>query len=103
MSALGVLYYSHMAKYTNRIQVNVSNTLRDRVSYEAKRMGITVPEYVRYALLNELESVSEIDDIDRELLKDLPEAIDDVRNGRVIEARTPEEAIAIMRSFDEDV
>jgi hypothetical protein len=92
-----------MGKYKNRIQVNMSDTLRDRVSFEAKRRGISVPEYVRYALLNELGNSVEIDDIDRELLKDLPEAIDDVRNGRVLEARTPEEAIAIMRSFDEDV
>jgi len=91
-----------MAKYTNRIQVNVSNTLRDRVTLEAKRMGITVPEYIRYALLNELDDVGKIDDIDRELLKDLPQAIDDVRNGRVIEATTPEEAIAIMHSFEDD-
>lgn len=92
-----------MAKYANRIQVNMSDTLRDRVSFEAKRMGISVPEYIRYSLLNELENSSEIDEIDRELLKDLPKAIDDVRNGRVLEARTAEEAIAIMRSFDEDV
>ncbi len=92
-----------MAKYTDRIQVNVSNVLRDRVISEAKRMGITVPEYIRYALLNELESSIEVDEIDRALLKDLPEAIEDVTSGRVLEARTPEEAIAIMHSFDEDV
>jgi hypothetical protein len=90
-----------MAKYTNRIQVNVSNTLRDRVALEAKRMGVTVPEYVRYALLNELESVNSVDDIDRELLKDLPEAIDDYNNGRVIETHCLEEALDVLKDHEE--
>jgi hypothetical protein len=91
-----------MAKYTNRIQVNVSNTLRDRVSLEAKRMGVTVPEYVRYALLNELESVNTVDDIDRELLKQLPEALDDVKNGRIISADSLDEALNIYNSVSDD-
>jgi len=96
-----VVYYSYMAKYTNRIQVNVSNTLRDRVALEAKRMGITIPEYIRYALLNELDDVGKIDDIDRELLKDLPQAIDDVRNGRVIETHSLQEALDVLKGHKE--
>ena len=91
-----------MAKYPNRIQVNLSDTLMDRVDIKASSMGVTVPEYIRHVLLHDLNDVGKIDDIDRELLKNLPEAIDDVNNGRVIEARTPEEAIAIMHSFKED-
>ena len=91
-----------MAKYPNRVQVNLSDTLMDRVDIKASALGVTVPEYIRYVLLHDLKDVGKIDDIDRELLKNLPEAIDDVNNGRVIEARTPEEAIAIMHSFKED-
>jgi len=96
-----VVYYSYMAKYTQRIQVNVSNTLRDRVSLEAKRMGITVPEYVRYALLNELDDVCKVDDIDRELLRDLPQAIDDVKNGRVVETHSLQEALDVLKNYKE--
>ena len=88
-----------MAKYPNRVQVNLSNTLRDRVNVKALSMGITVPEYVRFVLLNDL---NEIDEIDRELLKDLPEAMEDVKNSRVYKADTPEEAIAVMHSFKGD-
>ena len=88
-----------MAKYPNRVQVNLSNILMDRVDSKASSMGVTVPEYIRYALLNDLESP---DEVDRELLKDLPEAMDDVRNGRIVSAKTPQEAIAILNSFDEN-
>lgn len=96
-----MVYYSYMAKYTNRIQVNVSDTLRDRLTLEAQRMGITVPEYIRYALLNELDDIGGIDDIDRELLKDLPQAIDDIRNGRVIETNSLQEALDVLKDHKE--
>lgn len=88
-----------MAKYPNRVQVNLSNTLRDRVNDKALSMGVTVPEYVRFVLLNDLE---EIDEIDREILKDLPEAMEDVRMGRVIKADTIDEAIKIFDESHQD-
>jgi len=90
-----------MAKYPNRIQVNLSNTLMDRVDSRASSMGVTVPEYIRFVLLHDLNDVGNIDDIDRELLKDLPQAIDDVNNGRVVNTHSLEEALEVLRNHKE--
>jgi hypothetical protein len=48
-----------MAKYPNRIQVNLSNKLRDRVYSEAEDFGVSVPEYVRYVILKNLDREEE--------------------------------------------
>ena len=73
----------------------------DRVDSRASSMGVTVPEYIRFVLLHDLNDVGNIDDIDRELLKDLPQAIDDVNNGRVVNTHSLEEALEVLRNHKE--
>ncbi|MDX9892694.1 MAG: hypothetical protein RBS29_09380 [Bacteroidales bacterium] len=82
-----------MAKYPNRIQVNLSNKLRDRVYSEAEDFGISVPEYVRYVILKNLDREEEY------LLRDVKKAEKDLERGDVVRTKSKKEAVDVLRNL----
>ena len=84
-----------MADYTQRIQVNMSNHLRDKVALKADLLGVSIPEYVRYVLIREFET-----DIDKELEKGLEEAFNDIKEGNIIRTQDIKESIQVLRDVN---
>jgi hypothetical protein len=83
-----------MAKYSNRIQVNLSNKLRDRVYSEAESFGISVPEYVRYVILKNLDKAE-----NDYLLRDIKRAETEYEKGEIIKTNSTDEALDVLRSL----
>jgi len=44
-----------MAKYNNRLQISVSDKLHSKLKDSAEYVGASLPEYVRYVLMKEME------------------------------------------------
>ena len=86
-----ILMFLTMADYTKRIQVNMSSQLKDAVSLKADKMGVSIPEYVRYVLMKEYER--------EEMERDIKEARNDIKHGRVIKTKSTKEAIQVLRDL----
>jgi len=84
-----------MADYTQRIQVNMSSHLRDKVAVKADLLGVSIPEYVRYILIREFET-----DTDKKIEKGLHEAFEDIKEGNVIETKDIKESIQVLRDVN---
>ena len=80
-----------MADYTKRIQVNMSSQLKDAVSLNADKIGVSIPEYVRYVLIKEIEQ--------EEVERDIRDARSDIKHGRVIRTKSTKEAIQVLRDL----
>jgi tryptophan synthase beta subunit len=88
-----------MAKYTNRLQVSVSDKLYSRLKDSAEYSGASVPEYVRYVLMKEMERDYKDVVADEKLSKSIKEGIDDFKKGKTKNFDNVQEAIDYLDEY----
>ena len=88
-----------MAKYTNRLQVSVSDKLYSKLKDRAEFTGASLPEYVRYVLMKEMERENEEIIIDEKLINSIKEGIDDYRKGKTKKFDNVDEALDYLDEY----
>ncbi|MFA5634093.1 MAG: hypothetical protein ACOX0P_02120 [Candidatus Dojkabacteria bacterium] len=90
-----------MVKYTNRLQVSISDKLHSRLKDSAKYSGVSVPEYVRYVLMKEMERHYKDIIAGKELSKSIKSGIDDYRKGKTKNFDNIKKAIEYLDEYVE--
>lgn len=80
-----------MADYTKRVQVNMSSKLKDAVSMKADKLGVSIPEYIRYVLIKEIE--------DFEFEQGIKEGLEDFKSGKFVKTKSLSDAIQTLRDL----
>jgi hypothetical protein len=88
-----------MAKYTNRLQVSVSDKLYSKLRDKADYSGASLPEYVRYVLMKEMEKDYEEIITDDKLAQSIKEGIENYRSGKTKKFSNVEEAIGYLDEY----
>jgi tryptophan synthase beta subunit len=88
-----------MAKYTNRLQVSVSDKLYSKLRDKADYSGASLPEYVRYVLMKEMEKDYEEIITDDKLEKSIKEGVKKYRDGKTKKFSNAEEAIEYLDEY----
>jgi Arc/MetJ-type ribon-helix-helix transcriptional regulator len=86
-----------MAKYENRLQVSVSNKLHSRLRDRAEYLGASLPEYVRYVLMKEMEK-GELEN-NSEYIQLAKESLEDSRKGKLKEFPNVDEALKYLDAY----
>ena len=88
-----------MAKYTNRLQVSVSDKLYSKLRDKAEYSGASLPEYVRYVLMKEMERDYEEVITDDKLAESIKEGIKNYRAGKTKKFENIEEALNYLEEL----
>lgn len=88
-----------MVKYTNRLQVSVSNKLYSKLKDKAEYSGASLPEYVRYVLMKEMERDYKEIITDDKLVKSIKEGIENYRSGKTKKFSNAEEVINYLEDY----
>lgn len=90
-----------MANYTNRLQVSVSDKLYSKLRDRAEYSGASLPEYVRYVLMKEMEKSYEEVITDKELAKSIKDGIKNYREGKTKKFNDIEEVMDYLERLIE--
>jgi len=88
-----------MGNYTNRLQVSVSDKLYTKLKDRAEYSGATLPEYVRYVLMKEMEKEYEEVVSDQKLANTIKEGIEEYKKGKTNKFDNVQEAIDYLDEY----
>lgn len=80
-----------MVKINKVKQISFSTQILEKVDKRLEDLGIGFPEYIRFLVLNDMESNKERIYINEELEKALDRSINDIINGKVTKLSNPKE------------
>jgi hypothetical protein len=86
-----------MSKYNNRLQISVSDQLHSKLKDRAEYVGSSLPEYVRYVLMKEIER----DEVEENLkyMQLAKESLQDLGDGNLDEFNNAKEALEYLDSY----